>query len=50
MAVRRPRYSKAEHARRDGTLRTPVRPQVEAGNHGKGVAITINSYCQKPIR
>jgi peptide subunit release factor RF-3 len=44
MAVRSPRYSKEEFARRgDEIYETQVRPQVEAGNHGKIVAIDIET-------
>jgi hypothetical protein len=44
MSVRRPRYSKDEHARRGTDLyERQVRPQVEAGNHGKVVAIDIDT-------
>lgn len=43
MAVREPHYSKEEHARRGTALYEQIRPQVEAGNHGKIVAIDIDS-------
>ncbi len=44
MTVRRPRYPKEEFARRgDEIYETQVRPQVEAGNHGKIVAIDIET-------
>lgn len=44
MAVRQPRYPKEEFARRgDELYETQVRPQVEAGNHGKIVAIDIET-------
>ena len=44
MAVRQPRYSKEEFAQRgDEIYETQVRPQVEAGNHGKIVAIDIET-------
>jgi hypothetical protein len=44
MAVRQPRYSKEEFARRgDELYETQVRPQVEAGNHGKIVAIDLET-------
>src|SRR5712691_8484312 len=44
MHVRQPRYSKEEHARRGAELyEKQVRPQVEAGNHGKIVAIDVDS-------
>ncbi len=40
MTVRQPRYSKEEFARRgDEIYESQVRPKVEAGNHGKIVAI-----------
>jgi hypothetical protein len=39
-----PRYSKEEHARRGTALyEQQVRPQVEAGNHGKIVALDVDS-------
>src|SRR5262249_24116526 len=39
-----PRYSKADHAQRGTALyEQSVRPQVEAGNHGKIVALDIDS-------
>lgn len=42
MAVRQPRYSKEEFARRgDEIYESQVRPQVEEGNYGKIVAIDI---------
>ncbi len=44
MTIRQPRYSKEEHARRgDEIYETQVRPQVEEGNHGKIVAIDIET-------
>jgi hypothetical protein len=44
MAVRQPRYSKEEFARRgDEIYESQVRPQVEAGNYGKIVAIDIET-------
>jgi hypothetical protein len=44
MAVRQPRYSKEESARRgDEIYERQIRPQVEAGNHGKVVAIDIDT-------
>ena len=44
MQVRQARYSKEEHARRGAELyEKQVRPQVEAGNHGKIVAIDVDS-------
>ena len=40
----RPRYSKEEHARRGTALyEQQVRPQVEAGNHGKVVALDVDT-------
>jgi hypothetical protein len=40
MAVRQPRYGKEEFARRGNEIyETQVQSQVEAGNHGKIVAI-----------
>jgi hypothetical protein len=42
MTVRQPRYSKEELARRgDEIYESQVRSQVEAGNHGKIVAIHL---------
>lgn len=44
MTVRQPRYSKEEFARRgDEIYETQVRPQVEEGNHGRIVAIDIET-------
>ncbi len=44
MAVRQPRYSKEEFAQRgDLIYQTQIRPQVEADNHGKIVAIDIKT-------
>lgn len=44
MTVRQPRYSKEEFARRgDAIYESQVRPQVEAGNRGKIVAIDIET-------
>ena len=44
MAVRQPRYSKEEFARRGKEIyESQVRSQVEEGNHGKIVAIDIES-------
>lgn len=44
MTVRQPRYSKEEFAQRgDRIYQTQIRPQVEAGNHGKIVAIDIET-------
>jgi hypothetical protein len=44
MAVRQPRYSKEEFARRGHEIyESQVRPQVEEGNHGKIVAIDIET-------
>ncbi|MGK7876743.1 MAG: hypothetical protein AB4426_26680 [Xenococcaceae cyanobacterium] len=44
MAVRRPRYSKEEFARRgDEIYDSQVRPQVEADNYGKILAIDIET-------
>ena len=44
MTTRQPRYSMEEHARRGTELyEQQIRPQVEAGNHGKIVAIDIDS-------
>jgi hypothetical protein len=44
MAVRQPRYSKEEFAQRgDALYESEVRNQVEEGNHGKIVAIDIET-------
>jgi hypothetical protein len=44
MIVRQPRYSKEEFPRRgDKIYETQIRSQVEAGNHGKIVAIDIET-------
>jgi hypothetical protein len=44
MAVRQPRYSKEEFAQRGNALyESEVRAQVEEGNHGKIVAIDIET-------
>lgn len=44
MTTRQPRYSMEEHARRGTELyEQQIRPQVESGNHGKIVAIDIES-------
>ena len=44
MTIRQPRYSIEEHARRgDEIYERDVRPQVEAGNQGKIVAIDIDT-------
>lgn len=44
MTVQSFRYSKEEFARRGNEIyETQVRPQVEAGNHGKIVAIDIET-------
>jgi hypothetical protein len=44
MTVRQPRYSKEEFARRgDEIYEAQVRQQVEDGNHGKIVAIDIET-------
>jgi hypothetical protein len=44
MTVRQPRYSKEEFARRgDKLYESQVRTQVEAGNHGRIVAIDIET-------
>jgi hypothetical protein len=43
-AQRKPRYSKEEFAQRgDALYETQIRDQVEAGNHGKIVAIDIET-------
>jgi len=44
MTVRQPRYGKEEFAQRGNELyEAQVRPQVEGGNHGKVVAINIET-------
>jgi hypothetical protein len=44
MEIRQPRYSKEEFARRGEEIyQDRVRTQVEAGNHGKIVAIDIET-------
>lgn len=44
MAVRQPRYSKEEFAQRgDALYETQIRSQVEEGNHGKIVAIDLET-------
>jgi hypothetical protein len=44
MTVRQPRYSKEEFAQRgDALYETEIRTQVEDGNHGKIVAIDIET-------
>ena len=44
MSVRQPRYSKEEFARRGTELyEQKIRPQVEAGNHGRVITIDIET-------
>jgi hypothetical protein len=44
MTVRQPRYSKEEFAKRGDTIyESQIRSQVEEGNHGKIVAINIET-------
>jgi hypothetical protein len=44
MITSQPRYSKEEHARRGTALyEQQVRSQVEAGNHGKIVALDVDT-------
>ena len=44
MVVRQPRYSKEEFAQRgDELYETQIRAEVEAGNHGKIVAIDLET-------
>lgn len=44
MTVRQPRYSKEEFAQRGQEIyESQVRPQIEEGNHGKIVAIDIET-------
>ncbi|MEM9217211.1 MAG: hypothetical protein AAGD25_23060 [Cyanobacteria bacterium P01_F01_bin.150] len=44
MVIRKPRYSKEEFARRGNEIyNTQVRSQVEDGNHGRIVAIDIET-------
>jgi hypothetical protein len=48
MAVRQPRYSKEEFAKRgDEIYDSQIRLQVEEGNHGKIVAITSGRLRQR---
>jgi len=51
MAVRQPRYSKEEFARRgDEIYETQIRHQIEAGNHGKIVAIDLKQEPSSWLR
>jgi len=43
MALQKPRLSKEEFSRRGHELFERIRPQVEAGNRGKVVAIDVES-------
>ncbi len=44
MSIRQPRYSKEEFAQRgDQIYQNEIRQKVEAGNHGKIVAINIET-------
>jgi hypothetical protein len=44
MTIRQPRYSKEEFAQRgDALYESQIRSQVEEGNHGKIVAINIET-------
>jgi len=44
MSVRQPRLSKEEHARLGADIyEQRVRPQVESGNHGRIVAIDVDT-------
>jgi hypothetical protein len=44
MSARQPRYSKEEFAQRgDLIYQTQIRPQIEPNNHGKIVAIDLES-------
>jgi hypothetical protein len=44
MVIHKPRYSKEEFAQRgDRLYESQIRPKVEAGNHGKIVAIDIET-------
>jgi hypothetical protein len=48
MSVQQPRYTKEEFARRGHEIyESQVRPQVEEGNHGKIVAIDIETGAFK---
>ena len=54
MTIRQPRYSKEEFARRGAEIyESQVRSQVEEGNHGKIIAIDIETgafeVADKPI-
>jgi hypothetical protein len=44
MTIRQPRYTKEEHAHRGTELyERQIRSQVEGGNHGKIVALDVDS-------
>jgi hypothetical protein len=44
MKLRKPRYSKEEFAQRGNEIyESQVRPQIEVGNHGKIVAIDVET-------
>jgi hypothetical protein len=43
MQPRKPRYSMEEHYRRAEQLYAQLRPQLEAGNHGKILALDVDS-------
>ena len=43
MTIRRPRYTKEEHAQRGTVIYEQIRPQIESGNHGKIVAIDVDT-------
>jgi hypothetical protein len=44
MTVRQPRYSRQEHAQRGKAMyEQHIRPIVETGNHGKIVALDVDS-------
>lgn len=44
MVTRQPRYSKEENARKGIAIyEQRIRPQIETGNHGKIVAIDVDS-------
>jgi hypothetical protein len=49
MTIRQPRYSKEEFAQRgDEIYESQIRPQMEAGDRGRIVAITSGRLRQRP--
>ena len=50
MAVRRPWYGKEEFARRGNEIsERHIRPQVEAGNHGKIITIDVETGAYEMV-